>query len=844
MSKEIEKYSDLIEQLKSVVNEPDYHHVFNDLTRPLSKPNQFLIKMEMRRLARPCDKAIDLREHMGSGCTQYEHEGVVHYLDRGSQAVFERQVKAFGNYTVGVYEAVLPMDLAGNILIERPATPTADEPEKAEDKTPKPHNNAQEDIAAEYVVETFDFANTVQRSDERMNYIVAVELVAPNNQIIVANTMDVSVSGIKVKTLDDAEYRLDTRYSVFFRGLENEFSLDRKQGIYYKLVKYERTKEDHQLALMRDGSAPNPQFDNFLMKFIQGNKRRYKVNIENTLNAIKSKTFEQYYIPYFSSVPIFVEYRANQFMPTMILTNDNNKDSIYYWTNDESQMILSQVLTSERIKDLLEHPQHETYMYAYNHLRDNNLRFYTATHQELERKRQLRNVFIGFGSRKASWRIFKLQITAIKPEQCHRPLSVPDSVNENIKKQNAPPSPRLMSRLQNLNFVLLLTDVTDAAGTQAYQRRHVVRDQLPAIQSFANTEQGAVQPIPLYRFKYQSLRGETRYQMRSKAIVKWRDSQLTGVTEDVSAGGMSLELSEEFAGDKLSIVEITLPDLQKLSKTWQLLDLKYEVRFISRDKKVIKLKTFQEKAESGQAHVGSQFFNNLIRTNKSKLKSDSDQEDIPGIGEALRNIYCSNVLNVGFFILKDGIYFHPHAMTKPGKHNRLLNLLTFGCETKTTASLYPLYASSGKYKKFLAETLRKLKAKSPPIIREIFISFNPHAATQEEAINTWFIESFKNDNERKKFIVKAMASGYFYAIRLHLSRTGRPDQDVLRTELGYVSIYAPHKAKELEEELWRIAGTGDIVDVTDEAMRRYGFTEQEVSQNQGLDKQILVQEQE
>lgn len=75
-----------------------------------------------------------------------------------------------------------------------------------------------------------------------------------------------------------------------------------------------------------------------------------------------------------------------------------------------------------------------------------------------------------------------------------------------------------------------------------------------------------------------------------------------------------------------------------------------------------------------------------------------------------------------------------------------------------------------------------------------------------------------------------------------MSRTGRPDQDILRTELGYVSVYAAHKAKEVEEELWNICGAGDIVDITDEVMRRYGFTDQHIQQNQSQDKNILLAE--
>lgn len=840
MAQEIEKYNELIEQLKTVVHEPDFNQIFQDSTTALTKPKQYLLKLELRRLARPCEKVIDLRSIIQEECQAFEYEGLIHYLDGASQALFERQIRAFGEYTIGVYEAVLPTDITGKVVLDKVAVKVASEKPKKKAVT---NNDYMSDIdASEHLVDAFDFSRTVQRTEERMNFIVAVELVAPNNQTITGSTIDVSVSGIKIKTLDEMDYRLDTRFTVFFRGLEKDFSLDRKKGIYYKLVKYERTKQDHQLALMRDSAGPNPQFDEFLNKFIQGNKRRYKVNIENTLHAIKSKTFEQYYVPYFSSVPVFIEYSANRFTPSMILTNDNNKDSIYYWMDNDGKMILSQILHSDRIKDLLDHPLQDTYLFTFNNVRDNKLHFYTATETELDRKRQLKNVFMGFGSRKASWRVFKLQITQIKAEQCYRPLSVPDNVSENVKKLNAQPPARLMTRLNSLHYVLLMTDITDVISTQAYQRRNVVRDQLPALQPFSHLNQAEPTRIPMYRFKYQSLRFETRYQLRSPVIAKWQGRTIEGITEDVSTGGMSVELNKEFPGDRLSIVEITLPELQRQSPSWTLVDLKYEVRFVSRDKNVIKLKAFTDKGEP--EHPATGFFNFLIKTNKSKLKADTDQEEIEGIGEALRNIYCSNVLNVGFFIMKDGIYFHPHAMTLAHKHHRLLNLFSFATKDRTSSNIFPLYAANGKYEKFVADTLRKLKAKSPPVVRELFVKFKPNETSLKGAMESRFLEQFKNDHERRQYIVRAMAEGVFYCIRVQITRTGRPDQDILRTELGYVSVYAPHKAKELEEELWGIAGAGDIIDITDEAMKRYGFTDQHVHQNQHLDKQIFLHEQE
>ena len=66
---------------------------------------------------------------------------------------------------------------------------------------------------------------------------------------------------------------------------------------------------------------------------------------------------------------------------------------------------------------------------------------------------------------------------------------------------------------------------------------------------------------------------------------------------------------------------------------------------------------------------------------------------------------------------------------------------------------------------------------------------------------------------------------------MFLARTGRPDFETMQSELNYVSVYAVHKAKLLEEQLWNVSAMGDIIDVTDEVLRRFEFSESAILLN-------------
>ena len=61
MNKELERYSEIIEQLKPVIDKPEFNQVINQLAGDLPKDKRFLIKMELKRLTKPCLRSIDLR---------------------------------------------------------------------------------------------------------------------------------------------------------------------------------------------------------------------------------------------------------------------------------------------------------------------------------------------------------------------------------------------------------------------------------------------------------------------------------------------------------------------------------------------------------------------------------------------------------------------------------------------------------------------------------------------------------------------------------------------------------------------------------------------------------------
>ena len=68
------KYESLVEELKAHLGTPQFDKLFKSKTASLTKPEQFLIKMEMSRLSQPVARFIDLRGQVTGQVKPYEYK--------------------------------------------------------------------------------------------------------------------------------------------------------------------------------------------------------------------------------------------------------------------------------------------------------------------------------------------------------------------------------------------------------------------------------------------------------------------------------------------------------------------------------------------------------------------------------------------------------------------------------------------------------------------------------------------------------------------------------------------------------------------------------------------------
>ena len=406
-------FDQLIDQLKPLVYDTDFDTLFQSLTENEDGPTRFKLKMELRRLAAPCHRTVDLRNQVDGECHPYEYNGRRHQLDDVAIEIFERGLETYkGVFTQDTFEQILDAD---NHLRQ------AREEERAFAQSLADHNaeplNGQspfpnaDNEAESYLLETFHFGQYPYRAEERMNFTIEVGLEDSKGKTYNAVTTDISITGMRVRVDDEHSFQYDELVSLYFTGLAKEFTVDPDTRIPYRVVGVQEVDNKHYLKLNRDPDYHSAELDKFFHRFINGYKKRYRVNVDNTYNTIITKGHEQLLLPRMQQLPVFFSESNRQLVADYVLTTDNNRFILNNWINELNQISFGSVFNVRRsrwlLQDLLNKKSARLLILTFSITARGKIYNYSATVEELQ-KTGLWETYVAFGSQKASWRVYQI----------------------------------------------------------------------------------------------------------------------------------------------------------------------------------------------------------------------------------------------------------------------------------------------------------------------------------------------------------------------------------------------------------------------------------------------------
>lgn len=818
----------LIEQLKPVVNEPEFDSIFAALTSEMSGPERFQLKGELLRLAHPCKKVIDLRKRVDGHCQPYKHKGVLHYMDEVAIRIFEAGLDRYrGVFTEDTYEQVHNAENNYRVLAEREKKRAQAARERIQNAREQNKNNAaQSDTEASatsavsrFEVPYFTFGRYFHRSEERMNFSVQVMLKVPDGREVEAMTSNISVSGMRVKLPPGIEFKEGQQIGVRFTGLAQEFTFDPNLEVPYDVKGVDREKGFQYLRLLRDVAFESSQFDNFMVRFINGYKRRYKVNVDNTYSALVIKGHEQFYFPRMRSLPLFFRRKENRMYTPIALETQNNSFILDDWLNEENEVQLPSLFTGKRLGRYLKTLQNNSngiaseLIFCFQVLRKGKVYFYSATNSELADP-ELRRIFLGFASRTSSFKVYRFNISSLDAGKAWLPVTLPKEILEREKHLQRPPAPDVMRQLGGLTHVGLLSDITPPV--RSYQHYECSREELTELKGFMVSRK---LPAQLQRVSYDfaNFRSESRFGYRTQARVRTAEKSVLGSTRDISTMGLQVDIEDRLKVKTGDYVEVDLLQLNRRSEDYDLKGLRYEVMNVSSDGNTLHLRVDLKMA----SHAGREFIGKMIDSNQDELLATRQSGTLHGLQLCLRNLYSHSMMSFPFYLHrpKGGDFGVGQAGVSPLNETMKQLCLGFAKDPKSL-SLRPLL-SEADLQQEIKRHWHRLDNQSRPKLLTLYAFIRREDG--EFKIVRRFGHEFKSATLEQAFVRHGMEQGIVLAMRLEISRTGKPDINFIANEFKYVNLYAAHKAKQLEKDLWSVVGMVDVINCSDELYTRFNL---------------------
>jgi len=816
MNKDFRKHHKIIDDFRGEVNKKNFEASYSAVTEHLNKTEKFLLKMELKRLSGACSRLIDLRGLVNGECQLFDFQGQSHFLDDVAISTFKENVAIYGCYTFGVYEVVKnAKNSFRNIYQNEQNSPT----------TIKDNNKQPRIEKLQYSAKLHLLANYPNRTEERMNFAIPITLTIVNKQQILTTSIDLSVKGIKFKLINELSLFKGDQLTIGFTGLEQEFQFSKDSFLYFEVKNVIRDSGTQIIGCQRIDIAKDDGFQNFLVGYIQGNKRRYKINLDNSLLALQARSIEQYALVKLNELVIFMQSAngdMNKTFPRYALTTKNNQKLYQYWQDEKKRSALHYLINADRLQRLkvLQQQGKSLLVFSFIHQHKGHKFFYTVDEEQLKHDNAFFMQFLAFAASKGTFAITALKSHEMDPAQAYSPFTLSTAITKQQNYLNPPLTEEVVDIIANIPCAITVVDVTDSSEISDYQDLGYAGIDLERLKIFGHKYDDNDNRVDEITLGYGHQRQEVRFKYQTPVIIECQALYWFGQSVDFSVSGLKVDLENPSVLSKGDIVYLTFPKLQKITSVFDLKQLPYKVMRISKDKKVVNLRVSVKKHQ----HIGRSFFKVLIDKNKNKLTPDEYAMLTPGLSGALRTLYAVNMAIPTAMVQSSGSRYKLETLVAGQygyqSHKNLLSVMLRLSDRQGYYNLYPLLGDL-QIRNLVDQQMKKLVASDTAISKLIYIAINPSVTNIDKSVTIKQASEFNTPLMRRFFIKKSLKEGDFYSFQLKLSRSDEAHMEYLNPELAYIGSYAIHRGKQLEQDIYSVAGVVQLIDVTQETLLRY-----------------------
>ncbi|MGP8307476.1 PilZ domain-containing protein [Vibrio sp. YIC-376] len=774
----------LAERLIPVYGSADFDFVLGQLTEEEHPSAKILVKIELNRLMAPCKKSIDLRGRVNGECREYVFDGISHWLDDVAFNAYHKNIKKFGRYTEGMWEALV--NTRNNFRVMS---------KQAFDEQTNPLTNSNSPFLAAPIL----LGNNLKRHEKRLKVQSQVEIRRSNDQILHGLSIDLSSSGAKFKVPSAFKYNLGEIIEVTFSEFASKSQLTGIQmPLTYRVLAVEDCYENEAIRYLRTILLTETELiDRVIDETLNSVEKRTRHDNQDKIIRARTRGYEHMALKHTSNLPLFFE--GNELKLSML--TPNNQKLWQYWHDERNQQVLGSLFHNKRMTSLIAPGVKGTtnVLYSFTHEHENKTFFYSMLRPEATREQ--RQLFWHLGAKRKSWRAYRISIFELSEQE---------------KNELASFSSELAQTSKSLTHVGILQEIADEQSGQDYLLTEKPRLPSNALNAFRHPRRIIGNPKGIY-FDAQSRRKEPRYRFQTPLEFSTGNTKVSGNSIDISKRGLGIRLDEPTTLSSGQEVHINFRELQLYDKNLPLSAVPYRVVRVSTDGHSVQLVI----DETSKTLRVTAFFNKIILHNQNKLIQQKDVLPSHALLEKLHSVLLSRSLSAPVFISKNsaGSFNTPViGINLPlPKHVELFAQL--GCEHKF--SLEPIF--KGRTSTLIAEPIKRVEGAQEKH-QDVYISASK-IGRKITGIESKLHQEFNNVKERIQFIKKARMMGDFYVLRMSTAPIFEPMTSLLRRDLSDLTPFSVHQASKLEKELTSLIGYCEFEDITEEVVVRLELTE-------------------
>jgi len=787
-----------------------------------SDTGKFLARMEDKRRAQPEVRAIDLRRMVKTPCFEYTYEKQTHFLDERGRREFEKGIAEFnGQYTVGVFEDVTQAQHTvkarmREIESRRRLRARGERLDQRGVAAIGSYGGSEEELADfSSQMDVIPFGFFTQRSEQRMTYVVDLEIELPDGAKAQGRSMDISPRGLKVRTVSVYPFAVEDKIGIKLTGFVNRFDGPFEQAIDYQVLDVQLHDELTILRLAMKDDPDESGLSKFLDEFIRKNSHRYKYDVEDLQLNVTAKGYERYYLQSLCHLPFLVCKQGDTLRVDSVMSSFVNDRIRAHWQNALGGLELESVLTPEFLQALAGRapdglPGFVFFMTL--KLEDETWHFRVMDFEFKDDDQ--RSAFFTLGGSLGEIHAYRIVLTG---------LNIPDdeviqAARNVVGKISAEHARTMQDRIDALVFEGMLTDVSEEiVPTVSLDDESIgVPERLARIANFRfqTPEEGSGTQCEQVELSYLLRRRNPRYRLRSGVLVKNAHGSRQGNVIDFSEDGALIALDDVSGLVEGSEITITWQEMAERIKKSDIVDVPYRVVGGDMRQKHLRVCMLENDRKCDKA---KRFLNGVVERNRSKLKMLHDEEVYVQFVRVVERILVSSLVTVPFFISQDE------------RHHVYVRKI--GVSEVSSPLLWFFHNEEGKYDLSTVantENLRHLvregslfdshKAKARETTVYMYKDMDPQSG--QEVIESRNESEFKTVAERSEFIRRARQAYDFRFVKMFVSPTGQLLEGELDARLEAIRRSSAYKHKVLREELASVIGLGELLDTTDEVCMR------------------------